>query len=214
MQWNRVNISKDELKKKQEEYIREALEISKKAKHTEEIITPVIIPIPNPDTEIIKADESVADTPEAEPELTTEENTSTVEEDEAYDEIVTTATEEITDDSTEEVSPEELFENVFISEEEAEERLKEAEISAKEISQAAPDFEGYIKKQAELAAKLDRLENKIIPDKIDYHAMKNLRVEAREKLSEIRPRSIGQASRISGVSPADISVLLVWLETL
>ena len=75
-------------------------------------------------------------------------------------------------------------------------------------------YEGYIKKQSELAAKLDKLENKIIPDGIDYHALKNLRVEAREKLSEIRPRSIGQASRISGVSPADISVLLVWLETI
>ncbi len=75
-------------------------------------------------------------------------------------------------------------------------------------------YEGYIKKQAELAAKLDRLEDKIIPAKIDYNAIKNLRVEAREKLSAIRPRSIGQASRISGVSPADISVLLVWIETL
>ena len=75
-------------------------------------------------------------------------------------------------------------------------------------------YEGYIKKQAELAAKLDRLENKIIPDSVDYNALKNLRVEAREKLSAIRPRSIGQAARISGVSPADISVLLVWLETL
>lgn len=75
-------------------------------------------------------------------------------------------------------------------------------------------YEGYIKKQSELAAKLDRLEDKIIPDNIDYHAMKNLRVEAREKLSEVRPHSIGQASRISGVSPADISVLLVWIETL
>ncbi len=75
-------------------------------------------------------------------------------------------------------------------------------------------YEGYIKKQAELAAKLDRLENKLIPDDIDYNALKNLRVEAREKLSEIRPHSIGQASRISGVSPADISVLFVWLETL
>ncbi|MBQ3336533.1 MAG: tRNA uridine-5-carboxymethylaminomethyl(34) synthesis enzyme MnmG [Selenomonadaceae bacterium] len=75
-------------------------------------------------------------------------------------------------------------------------------------------YEGYIKKQAELAEKLDRLEDKIIPAEIDYAALKNLRVEAREKLSEIRPRSIGQASRISGVSPADISVLLVWIETL
>ncbi|MBR0059989.1 MAG: tRNA uridine-5-carboxymethylaminomethyl(34) synthesis enzyme MnmG, partial [Selenomonadaceae bacterium] len=75
-------------------------------------------------------------------------------------------------------------------------------------------YEGYIKKQSELAAKLDKLENKIIPPNIDYHDLKNLRVEAREKLSEVKPRSIGQASRISGVSPADISVLLVWLETL
>ncbi len=75
-------------------------------------------------------------------------------------------------------------------------------------------YEGYIKKQSELAEKLDRLENKIIPDGVDYNALKNLRVEAREKLSEIRPRSIGQASRISGVSPADVSVLLVWLETI
>ena len=75
-------------------------------------------------------------------------------------------------------------------------------------------YEGYIKKQSELAEKLDRLENKIIPANIDYNSMQNLRVEAREKLSEIRPRSIGQASRISGVSPADISVLIVWLESL
>lgn len=74
-------------------------------------------------------------------------------------------------------------------------------------------YEGYIKKQAELADKLDRLENKIIPENIDYHALQNLRVEAREKLSEVKPRSIGQASRISGVSPADISVLIVWLES-
>lgn len=75
-------------------------------------------------------------------------------------------------------------------------------------------YEGYIKKQSELAAKVDKLENKIIPPNINYHELKNLRVEAREKLSEVKPRSIGQASRISGVSPADISVLLVWLETL
>lgn len=90
------------------------------------------------------------------------------------------------------------------------------EISAESAAQVevAIFYEGYIKKQAELAAKLDRLEDKIIPDGIDYHALKNLRVEAREKLSAIRPRSIGQASRISGVSPADISVLIVWIETI
>ena len=74
-------------------------------------------------------------------------------------------------------------------------------------------YSGYIQKQAELAEKLDKLESKIIPADIDYNSMQNLRVEAREKLSEVRPRSIGQASRISGVSPADISVLIVWLES-
>ena len=75
-------------------------------------------------------------------------------------------------------------------------------------------YKGYIEKQAESAEKLDKLESKIIPADIDYNSMLILRVEAREKLSQIRPRSIGQASRISGVSPADISVLIVWLETL
>ena len=75
-------------------------------------------------------------------------------------------------------------------------------------------YKGYIEKQSESAEKLDKLESKIIPADIDYNTMQNLRVEAREKLSQIRPRSIGQASRISGVSPADISVLIVWLETL
>lgn len=75
-------------------------------------------------------------------------------------------------------------------------------------------YAGYIQKQAELADKLDRLESKIIPANIDYNSLQNLRMEAREKLSQIRPHSIGQASRISGVSPADISVLVVWLETL
>ena len=90
------------------------------------------------------------------------------------------------------------------------------EISSEAAAQVeiAIFYEGYIKKQSELAAKLDRLEDKIIPSNVDYHALKNLRVEAREKLSAVKPRSIGQASRISGVSPADISVLLVWLETL
>ena len=75
-------------------------------------------------------------------------------------------------------------------------------------------YEGYIKKQSELAKKFETLEDKLLPADIDYNAMKNLRVEAREKLSELKPRSIGQASRISGVSPADISVLIVYLETL
>ena len=75
-------------------------------------------------------------------------------------------------------------------------------------------YSGYIEKLSDLSKKADRMESKTIPEDIDYNAIQNLRLEAREKLSQIRPRSIGQASRISGVSPADISVLLVWLETL
>ena len=59
-----------------------------------------------------------------------------------------------------------------------------------------------------------KLENKRIPESIDYEKVSNLRMEARQKLSKIRPENIGQASRISGVSPADISVLLVYLKTM
>ncbi|MBR5914419.1 MAG: tRNA uridine-5-carboxymethylaminomethyl(34) synthesis enzyme MnmG [Selenomonadaceae bacterium] len=89
-------------------------------------------------------------------------------------------------------------------------------ISANAAAQVEISFfyEGYIKKQVELAKKFESLEDKILPADIDYNSMNNLRVEAREKLSAMRPRSIGQASRISGVSPADISVLIVWLESL
>lgn len=73
-------------------------------------------------------------------------------------------------------------------------------------------YEGYIKKQQEQVAHMERLENKLLPETLDYAEVPSLRDEAREKLAAIRPRSVGQASRISGVSPADVSVLLVWLE--
>lgn len=73
-------------------------------------------------------------------------------------------------------------------------------------------YEGYIKKQLEQVAHMEKLEAKLLPDTIDYQEVPNLRDEAREKLALIRPLSVGQASRISGVSPADISVLLVYLE--
>ncbi|HCA31186.1 MAG TPA: tRNA uridine-5-carboxymethylaminomethyl(34) synthesis enzyme MnmG, partial [Ruminococcaceae bacterium] len=58
-----------------------------------------------------------------------------------------------------------------------------------------------------------RLESKLLPEEVDYNGIKGLRKEAQEKLTKIKPRSVGQASRISGVSPADISVLIVWLNT-
>ena len=73
-------------------------------------------------------------------------------------------------------------------------------------------YEGYIRKQKEQVAHMEKLEDKLLPEKIDYSVVPSLRDEAREKLAAIRPRSVGQASRISGVSPADVSVLLVWLE--
>ena len=72
-------------------------------------------------------------------------------------------------------------------------------------------YEGYIKRQLSQVHEMRRLEEKLIPENIDYKEVINLRTEAIEKLSKIRPRSIGQASRISGVSPADISVLLIYL---
>ncbi len=72
-------------------------------------------------------------------------------------------------------------------------------------------YEGYIKKQLAQVEQMKRLEEKILPDDIDYREIAGLRLEAREKLSKIRPRSLGQASRISGVSPADISVLTIEL---
>ena len=73
-------------------------------------------------------------------------------------------------------------------------------------------YEGYIDKQMQQVEYFKKLEGRLIPDNIDYESLKGLRLEARQKLSKIRPANIGQAGRISGVSPADISVLLVYLE--
>lgn len=73
-------------------------------------------------------------------------------------------------------------------------------------------YEGYIKKQQLEVQQMHRLEHLLLPDHMDFSAVTGLRLEAAEKLTKIRPRSVGQASRISGVSPADISVLLIWLE--
>jgi tRNA uridine 5-carboxymethylaminomethyl modification enzyme len=79
--------------------------------------------------------------------------------------------------------------------------LEEAEIQIK--------YNGYIQREKFIAEKLHRLENITIPEDIDYHAIQSLTIEARQKLSKIAPKTIGQASRIPGVSPADINVLLV-----
>lgn len=72
-------------------------------------------------------------------------------------------------------------------------------------------YEGYIKKQLKQVEQMKKLEVKQLPNDFDYNEIEGLRLEAREKLNKIKPLNIGQASRISGVSPADISVLLIWL---
>ncbi|MCH5211507.1 MAG: tRNA uridine-5-carboxymethylaminomethyl(34) synthesis enzyme MnmG [Oscillospiraceae bacterium] len=82
--------------------------------------------------------------------------------------------------------------------------VEEAEIKLK--------YDGYIKRQLSQAEQARKMESRLIPENADYDEIYGLRIEARQKLSKIRPKSIGQASRISGVSPADISVLIIWLE--
>ncbi len=83
--------------------------------------------------------------------------------------------------------------------------LETAEITVK--------YEGYLKQGVELIEKAKRLEDKLLPADVDYSQIKGLRLEAQEKLNRIRPFNLGQAGRISGVNPADISVLMVWLAT-
>ena len=75
-------------------------------------------------------------------------------------------------------------------------------------------YEGYIKRQEAQIEQMRRLENKALPKNTDYSSISGLRLEAQEKLNKIKPHNIGQASRISGVSPADISVLVIWLSQL
>ena len=73
-------------------------------------------------------------------------------------------------------------------------------------------YEGYIKLEEAQVEKFKKLEKRKLPHDLDYSTLKGLRLEARQKLNKIKPESVGQASRISGVSPADISVLLIYLE--
>ena len=73
-------------------------------------------------------------------------------------------------------------------------------------------YEGYLKRQQQQIAEMKRLEVQRIPEDTDYSQITGLRLEAIEKLGATRPETVGQASRISGVSPADINVLIIWLE--
>ena len=74
-------------------------------------------------------------------------------------------------------------------------------------------YEGYIQRQLRQAAEFEKLERRVLPEDMDYSAIQGLRLEAREKLSDVRPLNLGQAGRISGVSPADVAALMIWLQT-
>ena len=74
-------------------------------------------------------------------------------------------------------------------------------------------YEGYIQRQLRQAAEFEKLERRTLPEDMDYSAIQGLRLEAREKLSNVRPLNLGQAGRISGVSPADVAALMIWLQT-
>ena len=74
-------------------------------------------------------------------------------------------------------------------------------------------YEGYIQRQLRQAAEFEKLERRALPEDMDYSAIQGLRLEAREKLSDVRPLNLGQAGRISGVSPADVAALMIWLQT-
>ena len=88
-------------------------------------------------------------------------------------------------------------------------KLDEAEAEEVEIK---AKYEGYIKLQMTQVEKMKKIENKLLPEDLDYLNLKGISLEARQKLDKFRPHSIGQASRISGISPADVSVLLIYLE--
>ncbi|MDE7191329.1 MAG: tRNA uridine-5-carboxymethylaminomethyl(34) synthesis enzyme MnmG [Clostridia bacterium] len=91
------------------------------------------------------------------------------------------------------------------------EELKDLDKRCFEEVATSVKYEGYLNKQQSIIADINKLENKTLPQDIDYSQIKGLRIEARQKLDKIKPLNLGQASRISGVSPADITVLLVYL---
>ena len=90
--------------------------------------------------------------------------------------------------------------------------LKDYPLDVTEEVEITVKYEGYIERQREQVAKMNKLEQRLLPDSIDYEAIDTISSEGRQKLSDIRPRSLGQASRISGVSPADITALLIYTE--
>ena len=104
------------------------------------------------------------------------------------------------------------FDDLLISKE-LRNYLKESNISKDAIEQAEIiiKYGGYLEKEAEAAKKLSKLEDIKIPQDFNYQKLHSISTEGKEKLAEIKPRSIGQASRISGVSPSDINILLIYM---
>ena len=111
------------------------------------------------------------------------------------------------------------------------EKLRRTEVSYEDLRAAAPDlpeispmlraqveievkYEGYIRQQLAEEKRFRRMEETLLPQDADYLNLSGVRIEARQKLDKIRPVSLGQAARIPGVSPGDISVLMIWLEKL
>jgi len=88
-----------------------------------------------------------------------------------------------------------------------------SEMSKQALEQAETDvkYEGYIQKEREQVEQFNKMEKRKLPADINYDEISGLRIEARQKLNKIKPQNLGQASRISGVSPADVTVLIVWL---
>ena len=84
--------------------------------------------------------------------------------------------------------------------------------AVREAVEIGMKYEGYLRRQEKQVEEFQKEESRLLPPEIDYTHIEGLRVEARQKLNEIRPLSVGQASRISGVSPSDIAVLLIWLQ--
>ena len=91
--------------------------------------------------------------------------------------------------------------------------FKEYSKDIRETAEISVKYEGYLKQGLDVIERAKRMDEKALPADLDYDGIAGLRLEAREKLGRIRPLNLGQASRISGVNPADISVLMVWLST-
>jgi tRNA uridine 5-carboxymethylaminomethyl modification enzyme len=110
--------------------------------------------------------------------------------------------------------PQVSLENLYLHSEKVKTLLDDLGDDRREVSEQAEiqmKYEGYINKEQVIADKLTRLEDLIIFEDIDYHRLTSLSTEAREKLDKVRPKTIGQASRISGINPSDISVLMVYM---